>query len=52
MTIMAEQKLYKLQFATKIYADAHYKDGEKYSDGRPIPENLIEMLGGKYQGEE
>ena len=52
MTIMAEQKLYKLQFATKIFADSSYKGGEKFSDGRPIPEKLIEMLGGKFQGED
>ena len=52
MTIMAEQKLYKLQFATKIFADSKYSKGEKYADGRQVPDNLVEMLGGKWQGED
>ncbi len=52
MTIMAEQKLYKLQFATKIFADSHYSKGEKYADGRQVPDNLVEMLGGKWLGED
>ena len=45
MTIMAEAKLYKLQFATKIYADSYYRRSEL----NDIPETLVEELGGKWQ---
>ncbi|MGH7162250.1 MAG: ExbD/TolR family protein [Planctomycetota bacterium] len=38
MTIMAEQKLYKLQFATKKYVDGFYTDPEE-----------VKRLGGKRQ---
>ncbi len=44
MTIMAEAKLYKLQFATKIYADSYYRR----TDLNDIPETLVKELGGKW----
>ncbi|MEE8104233.1 MAG: biopolymer transporter ExbD [Planctomycetota bacterium] len=44
MTIMAEAKLYKLQFATKIYADSYYRR----TDNNDIPETLVKELGGKW----
>ncbi|MHC4223958.1 MAG: ExbD/TolR family protein [Planctomycetota bacterium] len=43
MTIMAEQKLYKLQFATKKYVDSSYR-GRKW-DGK----EEWEMLDGRFQ---
>jgi biopolymer transport protein ExbD len=44
MTIMAEAKLYKLQFASKLYADSSYRR-TKHND---IPETLVKELGGKW----
>ncbi|MCK6458443.1 MAG: biopolymer transporter ExbD [Planctomycetes bacterium] len=49
MTIMAEQKLYKLQFATKKFRDGNYKDDAEATalDARTQKEYLAGSKGGQ-----